>query len=309
MKESETMNGELIPIIENNLLERKEEFISYLDVSNETLNTYCEGLKCFFGYLADKGITNPTRLDFKNFRDEIKIKLSVNTTNSYLTAVRRFFKYLETNGQYSNITQDVKSVKTSKIPKKQVLTTEKVREIYAALTDVRQRCLFSLFVSTGMRAIEVSRSLIEDIKLHNGEYVLFFQGKMRDDKSEYVKLSPEVLRDIKNYIGDRTNGYIFVSESNRNKGGGVTTKTLRLEIKNIFRRFNLDYDTFSCHSLRRTFATIAYSNGADIYQIKEVLRHHSVSTTSRYISQTIRDNNKTELNVSDLIFKNEEIYE
>lgn len=301
MKESETMNGELIPIIENNLLKRKEEFISYLDVSKETLNTYSEGLKCFFGYLADKGITNPTRLDFKNFRDEIKIKLSVNTTNSYLTAVRRFFKYLETNGQYSNITQDVKSVKTSRIPKKQVLTTEKAREIYSALTDTRQKCLFSLAITTGLRGIEISRAKIEDIKEHNGEKVLWVQCKKHDAKDEYVKLSSEVLRDIRNYVGDRTNGYIFVSESNRNKGGGVTTKTLRLEIKNIFKRFGIDSDAFSLHSMRRTCATIAYNQGEDVYAIQQMLHHKTINTTQRYINQSVRDNNLAEYNIAKAI--------
>ena len=291
-------------VIKNNLdlKQESENFVKYLDVSNGTLYTYKEGLKSFFEYLIANGISYPTRNDLRAFRDELKSRLTIYTINSYLTAIRRFFRYLELNNIYEDITKDVKSIKISKIPKKQVLTLEQTKQIYNSLTDLREKCLFSLFVSTGMRAIEVSRALIEDIKIHNGEVVLFFQGKMRDDKSEYVKLSDQTLTDIFNYIGNRTNGYIFISNSNHNKGGGVTTKTLRLQIKKIFKRFNLDYDTFSCHSLRRTFATIAYNGGADIYQIQEVLRHRSISTTQRYISAITRDNNKTECNVSDLIF-------
>lgn len=293
----------------NNMIERKnvdllkssEDFISYLDVSNSTLKTYKENLKIFFEYLVENNIKNPTRDDLKHFRDELKDKLSINTINSYLTSIRRFFNYLELNEIYPNITKDVKSIKISSIPKKQVLTLEQVKDIYNSLTDLREKALFGLMCSTGMRSIEVSRALIEDIKIHNGEYVLFFQGKMREDKSEYVKLSDYTLKDILNYIGNRTSGYIFVSNSNHNKGNGVTTKTLRLEIKNIFKRYGLNYDTLSCHSLRRTFATIAYSNGADIYEIKEVLRHRSISTTSRYISTIMRDNNKTEINVSNIL--------
>lgn len=296
------MKNEIIERSNFDLCREQETFINYLDVSAGTLLTYKEGIKMFLEYLIKQNIKYPTRNDLRAFREELRTKLSVYTINSYLTAIRRFFKYLELNGVYENITKDIKSIKTSKIPKKQVLTLEQTKNIYNSLTDLREKCLFSLFVSTGMRAIEVSRALIEDIKVHNGEVVLFFQGKMRDDKSEYVKLSDQTLKDIFNYIGDRTSGNIFVSTSNHNKGNGVTTKTLRLEIKNIFKRFNLDYDTFSCHSLRRTFATIAYNGGADIYEIKEVLRHRSISTTQRYISQATRDNNKTECNVSNLIF-------
>ena len=279
-----------------------ETFIDYLDVANGTLFTYKEGIKSFFEYLIANGIKYPTRNDLRAFREELKESKSTNTINSYLTAIRRFFNYLELNGIYENITKDVKGIKTANIPRKQVLSLEQTKAIYNSLTDLREKCLFSLFVSTGMRAIEVSRALIEDIKVHNGEVVLFFQGKMRDDKSEYVKLSTQTLNDILNYIGERSSGNIFVSTSNHNKGNGVTTKTLRLEIKNIFKRFNLDYDTFSCHSLRRTFAAIAYNGGADIYQIKEVLRHRSIATTQRYLAQSTRDNNKTECNVSNLIF-------
>lgn len=296
------MKNEIIGKENFDLFKESESFISYLDVCDGTIQTYKEGLKVFFEYLITNNIKYPTRNDLRAFRDELKGKLSIYTINSYLTAIRRFFKYLELNNIYEDITKDIKSIKTTKIPKKQVLTLEQTKEIYNSLTDLREKCLFSLFVSTGMRAIEVSRALIEDIKIHNGEFVLFFQGKMREDKSEYVKLSNQTLNDILNYIGDRKSGNIFISTSNNNKGNGVTTKTLRLEIKNIFKRFNLDYDTFSCHSLRRTFATIAYNGGADIYEIKEVLRHRSVSTTTRYLAQATRDNNKTECNVSNLIF-------
>ena len=279
-----------------------ENFIDYLDVSKGTLQTYKESLKVFFEYLVANNIKRPTRNDLRGYRETLKQSLSIYTINSYLTAIRRFFGYLEINDIYEDITKDIKNIKTSNIPKKQVLTLEQTKNIYNSLTNNREKALFGLMCSTGMRTIEVSRALIEDIKIHNGEFVLFFRGKMRDDKSEYVKLSGQTLQDILNYIGDRKEGNIFISTSNNNKGNGVTTKTLRLEIKNIFKRFNLDYDTFSCHSLRRTFATIAYNSGADIYEIKEVLRHRSVSTTTRYIAQITRDNNKTECNVSNLIF-------
>jgi integrase/recombinase XerC len=228
-------------------------------------------------------------------------RLSVNTINSYLTAIRRFFGYLEINGVYENITKDIKSIKISKIPKKQVLTLEQTKEIYSKLTDARQKCLFSLAITTGLRGIEMANARIEDIQIYNGEIVLWVKCKGHDDKDEYVKLSPQVLNDIYAYIGSRTSGNIFVSNSNRNKNGGVTTKTLRLEIKTIFRQFGLDVDSLSLHSTRRTSATIAYNNGADIKEIQQMLHHMSLQTTSRYISQSTRDNAKTEYDISDLI--------
>ena len=296
------MENELIKIQNVDLLKSKNDFISYLDVSSGTLTTYKECLKVFFEYLVNNDIKNPTRDDLRAFRDELKDKLSINTINSYLTAIRRFFNYLELNNIYPNITKDIKSIKVSKIPKKQVLTLDQTKSIYNSLTDLREKCLFSLAVATGLRGIEMANAKIEDIQIYNNECVLWVQCKGHQSKDEYVKLSDNVLEDILNYVGNRNEGYIFISTSNRNKNGGVTTKTLRQEIKNIFKRFGLDDEGFSLHSTRRTFATIAYKQGADVKEIQTILHHKSPNTSLRYISQCIRDDYNTECNVSNLIF-------
>ena len=47
-----------------------------------------------------------------------------------------------------------------------------------------------------------------------------------------------------------------------------------------------------------------YQNEASIYDIQQVLRHRSISTTSRYISQATRDNNHSEQMISNLLFDN-----
>jgi len=279
----------------------EESFIDYLDVDDLTLRAYKCGINSFMNYLKENNIKNPSRNDIIAFRDMLRENYSSNTTNSYMIAVRALFKYLEIHKLYENICVDIKGAKYSTTPKKQVLTIEQAREIYNNLTDLREKCLFGLLITTGLRGVEVAKAKIEDIKEYNGEIVLWVQCKKHDDKDEFVKLSPQVIQDIKNYIGDRETGYIFVSTSHNNNGNGVTTKTLRLLIKNIFKRFGLDDDTFSLHSTRRSSATIMYENGADLYSIQQVLHHKSSATTTRYINAVTRNNNKNEYIVSDTI--------
>ena len=283
------------------LKQYKESFIKYLDVDDLTLKAYHVGINAFMNYLKENNINYPTRDDVISFRDMLRKNYSSNTTNTYMIAVRALFKYLNIHNLYENICIDIKGAKYSTTPKKQVLTQEQAKNIYLSLTDPREKALFSLLITTGLRGIEVSRAKLEDIKEHNGEIVLWIQCKKHDSKDEYVKLSPQVLNDIKNYIGDRTNGYIFISTSNNNNGSGVTTKTLRLIIKGIFKRFGLNSDTFSLHSTRRTSATIMYENGADIYSIQQVLHHVSEQTTVRYINSVTRNKNKNEYIVADAI--------
>ena len=294
--------------MKNEILERKinfnkvkESFIDYLDCSDLTIHSYKDGISCFLNYLENNDIKHPTRIDFKTFRDELKQCKSINTINSYMTAIRCFFKYLEINGIYDNITKDVKSLKTSSIPKHQVLSLEQCKEIYTNLTDLREKCLFSLAITTGMRANEIANSKIDNIKEYNGEIVLFHICKKRDDESEYNKLSKQVLNDIKDYIGDRTNGYIFTSTSNKNYGEGVTHETIRREIKKIFKSYGIDIDGVSVHTIRRSCATISYNQGFDIVSIQQTLNQKSIATTRRYIQQCTRDNNKMEYGIANAI--------
>ena len=284
------------------LNEYGEDFIQYLDVDDLTLKSYKCGINQFIEYLKDNNIKQPTRNSIIAFRDYLRDNYSSCTVNSYMTSIKALFKYLELNKKYENIARDIKGAKYSTTPKKQVLSLEQTKEIYNSLIDVREKALFSLLITTGLRGIEVARAKIEDIKIHNGEVVLWVQCKKHDSKDEYAKLSNQVLEDIKNYIGNRTNGYIFVSTSNNSKGNGVSTTTLRKTIKNIFKRFGLDDDSFSLHSTRRTSATIMYQNGVDIHSIQQVLHHVSSNTTARYINSVTRNDNKSEYIVSNAIF-------
>ena len=294
---------ELIEINRNNIINIQKDFIEYLDVSELSLKSYLDGINHFIQFLEKNSIKQPTRQDFKNFREYLKKNMTTNSVNTYLTSNRCLFKYLELNGIYPNITKDVKSIRTSNIPIRQTLTQEKCKEIYTSLTDKREKVIFGLVITTGLRANEVALAKIENIKMYNNEMVLFVKCKKRDDENEYVKLSQEVINDILEYIEQRTDGYIFVSTSNRNKGYGITNKSVRLIIKNILKRFGIDEYGFSCHSLRRTMATISYLNGADIVAIQQVLHQKSISTTKRYIQQTVRDSNKLEYNLSNLLLK------
>ena len=297
------MKNEITQSINNlNFKDMYEDFISYIDVSELTLKSYGDGIKNFLNYLNDKGIKTPTRDDIKNYRDELNNNKSVNTVNSYLTSLRVFFNYLESKNIYPNITKDIKSIKTSRIPKQQVLSVEECKAIYSSLTDNRERLIFSLAISTGLRASEIANAKLDNIKKLNGEYVLYVKCKKRDDESEYVKLSNQVLKDILDYTDGRINGYLFISESHNSYGKGLSTTSIRNIVKSIFRRFGYDEDGFSCHSIRRSSATIMYDNGQSIYDIQQVLHHRSIQTTQRYINQAVRDNNKSEYIVSDLLF-------
>ena len=296
-------NNSVVETLTFERLEQFEEsFIDYLDVDEKTLKVYRNGINCFNNYLQENGVKNPNRDNVIGFRNMLRETYSSNTVNAYMISVRALFKYLEIHGLYKNIAVDVKGAKYDTTPKKEVLSLEQMQTIYNDLGDLRERALFGLMISTGLRVCEIATANIEDIKMYNNEIVLFVLGKKRDSKNEYVKLSNQVINDLQDYIGNRTDGSIFISTSNENYGLGLSTVSLRKIIKNIFKRYGLDKDTLSCHSLRRSFAVVSYETGNSIYDIQQVLRHQSINTTTRYLKQVNRDNNKTEYNVANAIF-------
>lgn len=283
---------------EYDLFKNYESFIDYIDVTQKSIEGYKNGIKNLKLYLDENGIDNPTRSDIKKYRDYILTCYSANTVNTYMTAIREFFKYLQMLGIYSNIALDIKGARTSTTPKKQVLAESQVQEIYNNLTDKREKALFGLLVTTGLRGVEIVDARIEDLRVFNNEITLWIKCKGHSEKDEYVKISEIIFSDLKEYLEGRKEGYIFVGNGNNNRNNKLTTKTIRLIIKNIFKRFGLDDESMSLHSTRRTFATLAYENGSDIYSIQQVLHHKSINTTTIYLKSADRNKNNSEYNVS-----------
>lgn len=281
--------------------EFKEKYFNFIDTSIKTRQTYLDGIKSFYDYLVENEIKNPTRDNVITWRDELRENHSSSTVNTYLVSVKSFFAFLSMCKLYPNITENVKGAKVSTTAKKSILTLNQTQHIYKTLTDKREKALFGLLVTTGLRGIEVVNAKIEDIRKFNNEMCLFIKCKGHSEKDEYVKLADNVYQDILNYIGDRKQGYIFISTSNHNSNGGLTTKTLRLIIKNIYKRYGLEDENMSLHSTRRTAGCLAYNLGQNIYDIQQMLHHQNINTTKIYIRNAGRNNNDTELKIASAI--------
>jgi len=281
----------------------KNKFLRYLDVESQcTVKTYYNGISDFLNFTNNKNIKMPNREDVVDWKNDLKDRTSPSTANTWLVGVKRFFKFLSVYGLYPNVSDDVKGFKLSKLPKKNVLTEQQIKDIYSSLTNnKRDKALFGLLITTGLRGVEVANAKIEDIMLTNNKYCLFIKCKGHSEKDEFVKLPQNVLNDIIDYIGERKSGYIFISSSNHNKGEGMTTKSIRYIIKNIFRQNGIVDDSISLHSTRRSFSCLAYNNGASIFDIQQVLHHASIQTTTRYLQMVDRFNNKTEEKIGEIL--------
>lgn len=297
--------NELKEIKENqiNLKEYAYKFLDYIDVSENTVMTYKVGLKNFFEYLKESRITMPTREDIIEYRDYLINNLKPTTANSYMIAVRNLFNYLEYEGIMKNITKNIKGINVGNEHKRESLTKEQCLEILNNVQDIREKVLFLLATTCGIRANELVNIRLEDFKEKQGKICLYLLGKARDYKQDYVIISEDVFKLIKEYIKlYNITDYLFTSTSNHNTGGKLTTKTIRLIMKNMFRRIGLDGDEYSCHSCRHTFATLSIQNGEDIREVSQALRHKQLNTTMIYLHDLERINNNCTNVVSNVLF-------
>ena len=299
-------------VIENSVVFNSslaERWLAYIRVTPKSKQTYDTAIKQMFRYFANNNITQPKREDITAWIDGlIESGKSASTVNLYLIAARRFFSFLcDDMGIYPNITRGLKSgVTVSTAHKRDALTKNQARELCNSVEGnsekaLRDRAIVALMVTAGLRTIEIVRADVADVR---GGF-LYVQGKGRHDKAESVRLSPQVENLIRIYLAKRQarkNEPLFVSTSNNNKGGRLTTATIRGLIKNRLRSIGLDSDRLSAHSLRHTAATIALLEGETVENVKMFLRHRNINTTQIYRHDLDRLQNFGECKVADAIF-------
>ena len=269
-----------------------ERFISYLDASPKTVETYKKALRQFFNYIGVHGIRQPQREDVLAFRDDLKASgLKPTTVQNYITATRIFFKWTEQEGLYPNIAEHVKGAKLDKNHKKDYLTSRQAKEVLAGVqTDseegLRNYAILSLMVTGGLRTIEVSRANVGDLRTVGENTVLFVQGKGREEKTEYIKISAPVEKAIRSYLKARENVEegqpLFTSTSNNSRGKRITTRTVSAIVKNALKNAGYDSARLTAHSLRHTAITLALLAGREITEVQQFARHANLNTTMIY---------------------------
>lgn len=270
-----------------------EDFLASLDVAESSRKTYTRSLRQFIGWLDETGRQSLqlAREDILAYKSYLKESLSVYTVNQYLTAVRKLYQWLESQKIYPDITRGIKGLQKPDGFRKDTLTPEQLREAVDAidtetLVGLRDMAIFNLMARTGLRDIEVSRALVEDMRLESGEAVLYIQGKGKTAKDKYVVLMPEAEKPIRDYLQARgkvdKSEPLFCSHSDRNRGDSLTTRSISRIVKKAFRRIGLDDDRITAHSLRHTAITLSIKGGASLHQAQAMARHKSPETTMVY---------------------------
>lgn len=308
-----------VEVLENNAVVQQNtftedlfgRFVNYLDASPKTVETYARAIRQFAKYLSSNGITQPTREDVLAYREWLKVDHKPTTVQNYIIAVRLFFQWTANEGLYPNIAEHVKGVKLDKSHKKDYLTSRQVKKVLEqakedSLQGLRDYAILALMFTGGLRTIEVSRANIEDLRTAGDSEVLYIQGKGHEEKTEYVKLMPEVEDAIRAYLTARgavdAKEPLFTSTSNNSNGQRISTRTVSSIVKNALVNAGYNSDTLTAHSTRHTAVTLALLGGQKLEEVKQFARHKNLETTLIYAHNVDRAKNNCEATIAKAIF-------
>lgn len=312
MQEIEVIQGHEVAIKQTLGADLFQRFIDFLDASPKTVETYTRALRQLLTYLAKNGITQPKREDVIAFREDLKERgLKPSTVQNYMVAAKLFFRWTAQEGFYPNIAEHLKGAKLNRDHKKDYLTSYQVREVLEGIErdtvkGLRDYAILCLMVTGGLRTIEVSRANVGDLRNMGESTVLFVQGKGKEEKTDYVKLSPQVEKALRAYLKARGKADekepFFTSTSNNNSGERMTTRTISGIVKERFRAAGFDSSRLTAHSLRHTAVTLSLLQGKDLAEVQQFARHANISTTMIYNHALDKAKNGCSAAVSELIF-------
>lgn len=281
-----------------------ELFLSECDIRDNSRTIYRRELRHFFQWIEDTGrtISQLSRADIIAFKDSMLNTHSNLTVAGYLVALRKFYEWAEGNKLYPNIAKGIKSPKRKNTYLKEHLREVQIQEFLNHFTgNVRDYAITNLMLRTGLRTIEVVRANIEDITYKGGQRILKVWGKGRDDKDSFVVLTDKAYSPIKEYLDTRKSATIreplFISTSNRNLQGRLTTRTVSKICKEGLKAIGLDAHEYTAHSLRHTTAVMLLKSGT-LSDVQSVLRHANPATSQIYtksIEEELRLQNPSEM--------------
>lgn len=266
-----------------------EEFLEYLHIikkhSKNTINSYHIDLLDFFEY-NDEEILNIDKDIVNNYLKNLYDKnISKSTISRKLSSLRTFYNYLTKKDiidkNYFSMIKNPK--KDSTLPKLvKEIDIDKMFLIPDIRTPIGQRNLLAIrmLYSTGIRVSELVNICIKDIDF--SERTIRILGKGSKERIViYGNNTEEILNLYINNgrykLSKGNNDYLFLNK----KGDKLSDRYIRKIIDDIIIKASIDMH-ISPHMLRHTFATSMLNNGADLVNVKELLGHESLSTTSIY---------------------------
>jgi site-specific recombinase XerD len=167
-----------------------------------------------------------------------------------------------------------------------ILSPNEVARLIEAAPNLRYRTILMTLYSTGMRRAELCQLRPEDI---DTERMMLRIAHGKGDKPREVPLSEKLLDQLRRYYRSekRRNGWMFPSRQLKRPHDPITDKTVWHACLESARRAGIAKPIHP-HTLRHSFATHMFDNGADLPVVQRLLGHADPRDTMIYLHLSTR---------------------
>lgn len=275
-----------------------KDFMDYLvarGCSENTLKAYAGDLANFERFVKAKGLrcTSVTPKILQEYVCQIRLpdpatghELAASTIWRRLACISRFYEWLrmQRNGKLHN---PVKAIDRPRFRRgdPKAIDDREIEMLLDQITDLRDKALIALFISTGLRLSEVyqlNRNTIqvEHKKTADGEVRVLGVGSVigKGDKERLFLVDRLTLESIGAYLRARRDDGEPLFISNRRQ------RLSRREMQHIFKKWcaKLKLPDYHIHQLRHSYAERLANAGIPSLVLKKLMGHASFSTTQGY---------------------------
>ncbi len=257
-------------------MQRTTDLLNLGEYSPATKRNYLQELRYLFTHFADIRPSQLTYEDTLHYLIYLNKTLGCSRVKSKMAANSFAFFFKHVCNKPYKLPAVLFAAHSNKLPT--VMSVQEVYDVINAVSNLKHKTLLILLYSTGMRLSEIANLQMVDIdstlmriKVVNGK------GK----KDRFVPLSPLVLVQLRTYyLQYKPIQFLF---NGSGKGKKYAPRTIQHILQNNLIKIGLQNKNYSIHSVRHSFATHLIDNGADIQMIQELMGHHHIAQTTRYL--------------------------
>lgn len=264
--------------------------------SERTIKTYQTALIQFLNFVASDKYLNGDplacrRQDLTRFfgtrLEEAQIKpISAKLS---LSAIRIFYQFLIKQGALASNPTTGYKIKSAprKLPTvademliQQLLDQKMPEDAAKARLWVRDKAMFELMYSSGLRLSELAGLNVGDVNFDTGIVRVLGKG----NKTRQVPVGKKAIIALQDYLPHRdlwqeqNSEALFISERH---GTRLSTRAIQLRLKACAAMAGIELNMYP-HMLRHCFASHVLSSSGDLRAIQEMLGHQNISTTQIY---------------------------
>lgn len=271
------------------------DFLRYLQsekqLSPRTRSSYENDLAKLDEFCAQHKPDGHRQLDAQHIRQLVasqhRAGLSGRSLQRMLSGIRTFYNYLQKNGRVkANPASGIRAPKSPK-PLPKTLDVDQVSQLLDIPGDswleIRDRAMFELFYSSGLRLSELTNVNLVDIDLRNGSIRVTGKGK----KTRELPVGRFACDAINAWLKIRGNAVpknteadhqaLFISK----QGKRIHPRTVQERLKHHSAQRGI-MNPVNPHMLRHSFASHMLESSSDLRAVQELLGHANISTTQVY---------------------------